>query len=278
MSEEENNKTSSTTEIAKAVGEIVDKVPIYQDAIQPAAKEVGKGLKVIAKAVNTALMPVEGLIWGVEQIKDFVHERVSQKLEDIPPEDIQQPKPHIAVPAIDALRYTGSEDDLSELYANLLATSMDKATAYRAHPGFVDMIKNMCPDEARIMRFLSSNPDYPLVNIKSVSTTDQSFRVVHRHLSLLGLDAKCEHIPLTSNYIDNLERLGLVQVETMVKMSNDELYTRIEKYPQVEEIIDDLNKTQGRKVEVEKIRLAVTDLGKQFIRSCVIDKNSQPRS
>lgn len=278
MSEEENNKTSSTTEIAKAVGEIVDKVPIYQDAIQPAAKEVGKGLKIIAKAVNTALMPVEGLIWGVEQIKDFVHERVSQKLEDVPPEDIQQPKPHIAVPAIDALRYTGSEDDLSELYANLLATSMDKATAYRAHPGFVDMIKNMCPDEARIMRFLSSNPYYPLVNIKSVSTTDQSFQVIHRHLSLLGLDAKCEHVPLTSNYIDNLERLGLVQVETMVKMSNDELYTRIEEYPQVKEIIDDLNKTQGRKVEVEKIRLAVTDLGKQFIRSCVIDKNSQPRS
>ena len=133
-------------------------MPVYQDAVQPAAKEIGKGLQVVAKAVNAALIPVEGLIWGVEQIRDFVRDRVAKKLEAIPPEDIQQPKAHIAVPAIDALRYTGTEDGLSELYANLLATSMDKATAYRAHPGFVDMIKNMCPDEARIMRFFAATP------------------------------------------------------------------------------------------------------------------------
>lgn len=277
MSENEN-KDSSVSEITKAVGEIVDKVPIYEDAIQPAAKEVGKGLHIVAKAVNAALAPVEGLVWGVDKIRDFVRERVAKKLGDVPPEDIQQPKPHIAVPAIEALRYTGAEEDLSELYANLLATSMDRATAYRAHPGFVDMIKNMCPDEARIMRFFASNQYYPLVNIKSVLTKDASFQVTHRHLSLIGIDAGCDHVPLASNYLDNLARLGLVQVETGVRMTDEAAYTRIEEYPQVKKIIEDLEKIEGRGVEVEKIRLAVTDLGKQFIRACVIDKNAQPRS
>lgn len=85
---------------------------------------------------------------GVEQIREFVHNRVSKKLENVPPEDIQPPKPHVGVPALDALRYTGAENELADLYANLLATSMDRQTAYRAHPGFVDIIKNMCPDEA----------------------------------------------------------------------------------------------------------------------------------
>lgn len=275
---DEDNKVGSVTEIAKAVGEIVDKVPVYQDAIQPAAKEVGKSLHIVAKAVNAALTPVEGLIWGVERIRDFVRERVAKKLEDVPPEEIQQPKPHIAVPAIEALRYTGAEKDLSELYANLLATSMDRATAYRAHPGFVDMIKNMCPDEARIMRFFASARYYPLVNIKSVSTKDRSFQVAHLHLSLIGLDAGCEHVPLASNYLDNLERLGLLQVETMVKMTNEAVYTRIEENPQVKQFIEDLKKIEGRTVEVEKMRIAVTDLGQQFIRACVIDKNVQPRN
>jgi len=64
----EENGTGKVTEIVKAVGELVDKVPVYQDAVQPAAKEIGKGLKVVARAVNAALVPVEGLIWGVEQI------------------------------------------------------------------------------------------------------------------------------------------------------------------------------------------------------------------
>jgi hypothetical protein len=265
-------------EVVKAVGELADKVPIYQDAIQPAAREVGKGLHVVARAVNAALIPVEGLIWGVEKIRDFVRERVAKKLENVPPEDIQQPKPHIGVPAIDALRYVGAEDGLSELYANLLATSMDKATAYRAHPGFVDMIKNMCPDEARIMKLLASAAAYPLVDIKSVSTKDQSYVVAHRHLSLLGLDAKCEHVPLTSNYIDNLERLGLLHVDSMSKLHSDAPYTRIEEYPQVKQIVEDLRKAEGRTVDIQRMRLLVTDLGKQFIRACVIDKDVQPRS
>ncbi len=61
-------------------------------------------------------------------------------------------------------------------------------------------------------------------------------------------------------------------------MLKDEPYTRIETYPQVKLIVDDLKKLEGRTVEVEKIRLAVTDLGKQFIRACVIDKSAQPRN
>lgn len=143
MGNEENNVEG----ITKAIAEIVKAVPIYPDAIQPVAIELGKSLFLVARTVNAALTPVEALVWGVERIRDFVHERVAKKLDNVPLEDIQQPKSHIAVPAIEALRYTGEEPELSELYANLLSTSMDKATAYRAHPAFVDMIK-MSPDEA----------------------------------------------------------------------------------------------------------------------------------
>lgn len=271
-------KASSVGDIAKAVAEVVDKVPVYQDAIQPAAVEVGKGLQIVARAVNAALTPVEGLIWGVEKIRDFARERVSKKLENVPPEDIQQPKPHVAAPAIEALRYTGCEPDLSELYANLLATSMDRMTAYRAHPGFVDIIKNMCPDEARIMRYLSATRFYPLVDLKLVDPKDNSFKVMHRHLSLIGFDAGCEHPPLAPNYLDNLERLGLVKVEDGVHMSKDEYYTRIQDHPQVTPLINSLKATPDWTFEVQKIRLGVTDLGLQFIRTCVVDKQLQPRS
>jgi len=155
---------------------------------------------------------------------------------------------------------------------------VDRATAYRAHPGFVDMIKNMCPDEARIMKRLTFEHAYPLVNIKSISKKDRSYIVTHRYVSLLGVDAKCEHVPLTPNYIDNLERLGLVQVDSMSKISDEEVYKRIEEFPQIKDITDELGKQEERRVEIQRIRLLVTDLGKQFIRSCVLDKNMQPRS
>ncbi len=265
-------------ETAKAVAELAKSVPIYQDAIQPAAKEAGKSLHLVARAVNAALTPVEGLVWGVEKIRDFVRERVAAKLDNVPPEDVQQPKPHIAVPAIEALRYTGAESDLAELYANLLATSMDKATAYRAHPGFVDMIKNMSPDEARIMKFLATSGSQPLVNVKAIQKEGGGFQIVHRHLSLIGIKATCDHVPLAATYLDNLVRLGLIEIPSTRRIKSDDPYKEIEDFPQVLSILEELRKVETHLIEVEKIKLDLTDLGRQFIRTCVIDKAAQDRS
>lgn len=47
---------------AKAIKGVVEAVPVYQDLVQPAAKEVGKGLQTVAKLVHVALAPVSGLV------------------------------------------------------------------------------------------------------------------------------------------------------------------------------------------------------------------------
>jgi hypothetical protein len=108
---EESDKGGLITDAAKAIAAITENIPVYQDAVQPAAQELGKGLHLVAKAVNSALVPLEAFVWGVDQIKDFVHKRVTKKLANVPPDEIQAPKPHIGVPTIDALRYTGSEGE-----------------------------------------------------------------------------------------------------------------------------------------------------------------------
>jgi len=274
---DEPEKSGQITDAAKAIAAITEQVPIYQDAVQPAAKELGKGLHLVTKAVNAALVPLEGFVWGVEKVREFVHERVARKLENVPPDEIQPPKPHVGVPAIEALRYTGSEPQLADLYANLLATSMDQKTAYSAHPSFVDIIKNMSPDEARMMKFLSSRWHYPIINIKLVSSADRSYQVIHRHLTLLGIEAECEHPALCPNYMDNLERLGLVSILPGVRFKDPSHYKSIEEHEEIKKIMESLGKIEGQRAEIEKLRLDVTDLGKQFIRVCVTDKETQNR-
>lgn len=269
------------TNVGKTVGAIADlakAVPIYQDAIQPAAKELGKSLKVVAQAVSVALIPIEGMVWGVEKIKGFVRERVAEKLKNIPPEDVQQPKPQIAVPAVEALRYTGEEPELADLYANLLATSMDKVTAYRAHPGFVDIIKNMSPDEARILKFMVANGDQPLINIKLVVNKENHFRITHRHVSLIAIKAACQFPQLAANYLDNLVRLGIIEIPTGSYIINEPIYQEIENYPQVQQIKNSLVIPDGGRVEFDKSKIELTDFGKQFCRACVVDKEAQERS
>ncbi|MCP3019084.1 DUF4393 domain-containing protein [Cupriavidus basilensis] len=275
---EEQKESGNVTEMAQAVAAVAKEIPVYRDLAQPAVQELGRGLVVVAKVVTACLAPAEGLVWGVDKIKDFVRERVAKKLENVPPEEIQQPKPHIAVPAIEALRYTGAEESLSDLYANLLATSMDKATAYRAHPGFVDMIKNMCPDEARVMRLMAGRDVYPVVDIWSMSNTDSSFIVISRYITLIGHWAGCEHPLLTSTYLDNLERLGLLWVDMASHLSHPEAYSEIENHPDIKAVMASITGTEGRRPQITKGRITTTDLGKQFIRACVLDKESQLRN
>lgn len=42
---DEEKATGSVTDAAKAIAAITEHVPIYQDAVQPAAKELGKSLE-----------------------------------------------------------------------------------------------------------------------------------------------------------------------------------------------------------------------------------------
>jgi hypothetical protein len=60
MAEKENK----IAETVKAVQGLVEAVPIYQDALQPAAKEIGATLHTVARCVNIALFPVSSLVWG----------------------------------------------------------------------------------------------------------------------------------------------------------------------------------------------------------------------
>ncbi|MBD1107835.1 hypothetical protein HXV84_21600 [Pseudomonas amygdali pv. morsprunorum] len=67
MSEEESSNVVKGT-IEAATG-LVKAVPIYEDAVQPVAKQIGKSLEIVGKAVNAALMPIQGLVWGQRQSK-----------------------------------------------------------------------------------------------------------------------------------------------------------------------------------------------------------------
>ncbi len=139
MSEDtDKNKIDDTI---NSVTKLVNAVPIYEDALQPLAKEMGKAFSTIGKTVNVAIAPLKGIIWGYEKFESFIANNLTSKLKNTSHENIITPPSYIAVPAFEALRYAGNNDILRELYANLLASSMDKETSSSAHPSFVEILK-----------------------------------------------------------------------------------------------------------------------------------------
>lgn len=269
-----DNPIHDAAELAKATADVVKAVPIYQDAIQPVAKQLGTALETVGRAVNTALVPVNGMIWGIEKIKEFVQQKVSEKLKDVPPENIIAPKPNVAVPAIEALRYSGEETQLADLYASLLATAMNKETASGAHPAFAEIIKQLTSDEAKIIKLFLAPIPFPLITVgwefKNPNPAEGKVggQDVLINFSHLGILAGCEYPDLTPSYLDNLCRLGLAEIPTFYQFTGLGIYEPLENDPKVVGIIEDINKNPENKSKLERRGLKITTLGWQFINAC----------
>lgn len=259
---------------ADAIKGIVQAVPVYQDALQPALQEVGVALQTVARTIHIALAPVAALVWGYDQIKEFVTSRLAEKLQNVPPERITSPSPNVAGPVLEALRYTGHQETLRDLYANLLAASMDSATANGAHPAFVDIIRQLTPDEAKIVRLFAEPRSFPLITVRRVfrqPTEELRGGVdVLSNFSMLGWEADCAIPTAAPIYINNLCRLGLAELPAMFEYTAVGLYDPLIQFSQVKDAIRIIEATPGFAVEIRRGGLQVTSFGSLFCRVCVL--------
>ncbi len=209
---------SEIRETAEVVKGIAEAVPIYQDLLQPAVKEVGIALQTVTKTIHIALAPVAALVWSYEKIKDYLSAALTDRLKYVPPDRIITPNPAVAGPAVEALKFVANEPALREMYANLLATSMDKEMAQNAHPAFVQIISQMTADEAKILNVLAAEES---VNISQISLMRVVDPGVSDQIEPLGFSkyiyfvkkSQCEFSDLIPSYLVNLNRLGLTQHE-----------------------------------------------------------------
>lgn len=270
MSEE--NKVKDT---AEAVTSVLKELSIYPDLLQPAVKELGKGLETIAKSVHLALAPLSALIWGYDQFKIFLEGAVTEKLKNVPPENIIPPKLHVAGPALDALRYAGSETTLREMYANLLASAMDSATTEYAHPAFVEIIKQLTPDEARLISLLTRNIALPMIDIRAEykpTTGKVGGGDLVKHYSHFDKLIEFQSPNLLPAYIDNLCRLGIAQVPHEKAYTFPGAYDDLKNDPIISEQENLIDKNLLKIVTHNKM-LSITEMGKNFVAVCVMEKH-----
>ncbi|MGI8465582.1 DUF4393 domain-containing protein [Pectobacterium punjabense] len=267
----ENDKSSGNNKVAEtinAVTGLTQSVPVYQDLIQPAAQELGKGLAVIAQSVNAALLPLRLMVWKIEDIEKRFIPKVAEKLKNTKPEDIITPKPNIAVPAIEALRYTADDESLSDLFAGLLASAMDKNKADKAHPSFVEIIKQITADEAEIINRFNNGIPIALIDIKYKKVNQIGEFLIYENISNLESECKINNPSLIGSYINNLCRLGLVEIPSEYYMIHDDLYKRIESSPLVQGMVIQINRMVDVEVVIRRKILRVTSFGRLFAKAC----------
>ncbi|EOU1755127.1 DUF4393 domain-containing protein [Clostridium perfringens] len=260
-----------------ATGKVLEVAPkLYDDLLQPTVKETGKALSLIPKSVNAVLSPIRQWIANKEFNIAETEKLLAYKLENISPDKIVQPESYVAVPALQAISYSMDNKELRELYANLLAKSMNVDTKDSVHPAFVEIIKQLSPSDAILLKKLSDTEDLSFAIIKlrleKSSSNNEGIDWIHHIINNnFGIDV--------SNYnqyavsLENLQRLQLISIDYSNSLADEYDY----EYKEIEnnEIVNHFKKISyyiNEKYSFFRCKrgiLKITNLGKEFISICV---------
>lgn len=240
---------------------------IYGDIAQPSVKKVGIALESVFEFSTSLLLPVKLLN---EKFKINFEKRLNdykEKIEQIPDEKLCEVNPQIGTPIIEKLSYT-TNDEIANLFTNLLAKASSTDTVNLAHPAFVQLIERLSVDEARIIRHLLYKDIIPCVSFRA-HLKEKGFQEILRNGTLIQFEIELLFPQNIKTYLDNLTSMGILDVSHGLHKKDENLYIPIyEKYN-----YETLNETYAKtstfsKVSKEKTYYQITDFGKAFIIAC----------
>lgn len=193
---------------------------------------IGKGLdKIIEGAadgpINTLNKTWELIFGGyhnyVEKVQfrrdlnlQLLKDDIQRDLESVPKENLQEPKLSIIGPALESAKFYIEEEEIREMFSKLISSAMDDRKNIYAHHSFVEIIKQLSPNDAILLKHLYKLEVIPSAEYKAITTTDGN----HIKLSSTLIYDSPLDIQQTELSLSNLNRVGLV-----ITKSGDEHYS-----------------------------------------------------
>ena len=252
----------NATETARNSSELANN--FYSDMrpiVQPVAKCVGA---LIELAVNPIVFYSEKARVNFK----YRFEQYQKKMESVKEDEKCEVHPEIGVPIMQSLYYI-TNDDIAEMFTNLLASASICHLAGNAHPAFVEKIKQMSPDEAKIVQFLQKNQTVGYVSLRANYKNEDGFVTpVLKDVGIAGL-VSLMYSQNAKLYISNLLSLGIIDDAGDEFIDDEEMYNQIIDYNNLKKV-KDMHECMEEysSVDIEKGYYYVTEIGRQFINAC----------
>ena len=258
---------TGVNKLLEGTGEAIKTVPeLYDDGLKPAVQESGKTLSLLPKTINAALVPLRKWIAEREYSLAETEKLLEIKLRNIDYNKIVTPEAYVAVPALQAISYSMDSEELRNMYANLLAKAMNVDEKDKVHPAFVELIKQMAPREALILDGIFKSPITPLIDL-SVRTDKGNDNYIY-NISWIT----CFSYDDIAVALDNLERMGLIEIPFGERYVDDQAYNPIRNTSVYKEQRKKLENMNIGKIEETKKHIKKTALANSFYEVCLKEK------
>lgn len=274
--------------LAKVAGAITRRltVDIAKTTVET-GREVFEGARTGKSSSDIAATVVNGWVEGARHALGFDEElqRMGTELKAaakpmasyVPAQvkDVVQQVSEIA-PVKAVTDFTGMT--VSDVRRNLRQQGMDllrRSTALDdpdEHPAMAMILKEMSPDEARIIRFLGETGPHAVIDVIAHNPMTRKKREMVHNYSLLGRESGCIRPWNAPIYLDNLSRLGVVAIR-QYRLRSQRNYDLLACQPEVQ----DIKKPEGRLVRLKLIHKGaeLSDFGKELFRHCLETEKSR---
>lgn len=155
-----------------------------------------------------------------------------------------------------------TQEALEERGEELLAESAEIGRDEPIHPAFPIILEQLATDEARILRLLATDGPQSAIDVYERKFIPFRSKRIAKNMTMIGSDAGCRNPRQTPVYLQNLTRLGLVEI-VEDPVSDLKNYQILEAQPHVEMARDSAKRT---KTAYKSVHL--TDFGATFCEMC----------
>jgi hypothetical protein len=190
--------------------------------------------------------------------------KLENEISKIPFGDKIEPKLSIAGPALEASKFFIEEECLQNMFAKLLANSMNKNMSQYIQTSFVEIIKQMSPQDARNLVDIVKNDFSPVCQIKNqIGDAHNSYTIIY---DLVYWNSVRDESEWASNAIsiNNLVRLRLIEIEMgayLVDEGSYDYYINSKLYTSFS--------NEGKSIKINKGIIKTTAFGKSFAKICL---------
>lgn len=205
---------------------------------------------------------------------------IAEGVNNIPKEDLIEPRDSIIGAAAEKAKYSMNEDEIREMFENLIISSFDSRKVSNIHPSFSDIIQQMSPLDAQNLKLFDTKERLPVCELRLDQGPD-GYKVIYS--DVFYSNPNCQSIQQQAISISSLKRIGLISISYDIHFIDKKIYEPFKELPEYKvqqnnlESLNQLKKT-NHKLDIQQGVASITSLGKAFIDVCLspLPKKSNP--
>lgn len=232
------------------------------------------------KAIGQTLADVWYLVFGgITQAADKRHmkyahnlklyeQELSQSVDSISEENLIEPNIQITAQALENSKYCIESKELRTLFVNLISSSMNNDFNKIVHPSFAEIIKQMSPLDAKILKTMEPDTPFPLASYIVRDVQNHDYQTILSNVYLAPF--KNISIEQVCSSISSLERLGIIKIVTGSMINDTSFYEPFEKTEYYQNLFFRSKHFEvHQKPQIQKYLGRLTPLGQNFFEVCV---------